>query len=369
ACIAPADPQAAAALAWMDSALDHAGGEGTYGEMFWAAVESAAFVLADPLELIRIGLAMIPPACAISRVIREVVWCWQHGIRYDDARERVTRTYWNEQPCNAIPNHGFTVAGWLYGKDFGDRLCKAVNCGFDTDCTGATLGALLGILGGTRGIPKEWSAPIGTDIVLHEFTGDCGVPRTLADLTDRTVALGKRMATLNGNTTVFGRTTRLPDELLSLLYRNEKASAALAQDVRAGSAVDGEAELFLHYSGDPVLYPGIARRMSLSCRLRGVAVQPELALLEGPAEWQTAPVAGSVPPAWDVIAPEYDTAQQLRATVVLNGTTYRASYTVLSPAEAQGYPNGVQSTAWQPPMHATPTSGKRVEIAFGSPDA
>ena len=31
ACISPADPQTAASLAWMDSVMDHAGGEGTYG--------------------------------------------------------------------------------------------------------------------------------------------------------------------------------------------------------------------------------------------------------------------------------------------------------------------------------------------------
>ncbi len=365
ACIAPADPQTAASLAWMDSALDHAGGEGTYGEMFWAAVESAGFVLSDPLELIRIGLAMIPPACAISRVIREVVWCWQHGIRYDDARERVTRIYWNEQPCNAIPNHGYTVAGWLYGQDFGDRLCKAVNCGFDTDCTGATLGALLGILGGTGGIPRQWSDPIGAEIVLHEFTGDCGVPRSLGDLTDRTVALARRLAEINGGPTAFGAAASLPADLRTSLYRNEKAFAALAQDVRCGSAVDRDLELFLHYHGDPVLYPGIARRMSLTCRLHGVEVQPELALLEGPVGWQAEPVDVGDGLAWDVTPPAYEQAVQLKITVSVQGAAYNAAFTVLSPNEAQGYPNGVQSTVWQPGMAAVPASGKRVEISFG----
>ena len=62
ACMAPADPQRAAALAWMDAAMDHAGGEGMWGEMFWAAVESAAFVVDDPKALIGIGLHMIPPS-------------------------------------------------------------------------------------------------------------------------------------------------------------------------------------------------------------------------------------------------------------------------------------------------------------------
>jgi len=73
ACLAPGDPQLAAELAWMDSALDHAGGEGTCGEMFWSAVESAAFVMGDPRALIQIGLAMIPLASRISRVGRVTV--------------------------------------------------------------------------------------------------------------------------------------------------------------------------------------------------------------------------------------------------------------------------------------------------------
>jgi hypothetical protein len=343
--------------------MDHAGGEGTYGEMFWSAVESAAFVLDDPLELIRIGLAMIPPACAISRVIREVVWCWRHGIRYDDCRERVTRIYWTEQPCNALPNHGYTVAGWLYGQDFGDKLCKAVNCGFDTDCTGATLGALLGILGGTRGIPARWSAPIGTEIVLHEFTGDCGVPRSLEDLTARTVALAARWAALKGEGVTFGKASRRPADLLSRLYRNEQAFAALAQDVRCGSAVDGDAELFLHYNGDPVLYAGIARRMRVTCRIQGRVVQVEGATLTGPEGWKIEPVAG-VAAAWDVTADARETPALLEASVTVAGCGYRASYTVLSPTQAQGYPNGVQSTIWQPGMVARPASGKRAEISF-----
>jgi ADP-ribosylation/crystallin J1 len=39
------------------------------------------------------------------------------------------------------------VLGLLAGEgDFGKSLCIAVNCGNDTDCTGATLGAPLGIL-------------------------------------------------------------------------------------------------------------------------------------------------------------------------------------------------------------------------------
>jgi hypothetical protein len=111
ACVAPGDPQLAASLAWMDSAMDHAGGEGTYGEMFWAAVESAAFVLSDPHTLIRIGLSMIPVWCRISRVIREAVWCYDNGVPWQEARERILFNFGHNQPCHAVQNHGFHRAG------------------------------------------------------------------------------------------------------------------------------------------------------------------------------------------------------------------------------------------------------------------
>ncbi len=281
ACISPADPQTAAYLAWLDSTMDHAGGEGMHGEMFWAAVESAAFVISDPIELIRIGLAMIPPACDISRVIREAVWCWRHGVRYDDACERITRIYWNEQPCNAIPNHGFTILGWLYGDDFGDKLCKAVNCGFDTDCTGATLGSVLGIIGGAKSILKKWSEPIGPDVVLHEFTVDCGLPKDVDELTDRTIGLAEQFAQRDDGIAAFGDKTSCPQNLLGLLHRSEKAHEALRRDIRCAVAASGDLDIYLHFNGDPVLHPDISRRMHVTCRRRDEIV-PAAVRIEGP---------------------------------------------------------------------------------------
>jgi len=359
ACTAPADPQTAAALAWSDSALDHAGGEGMWGEMFWAAVESAAFVLNDPLELIRIGLAMIPPACLISRVIREAVWCWANDIPYGDVRERLKHIYYHEQPCNAVLNHGFIVIGWLYGNDFGDRLCKAVNCGFDTDCTGATLGSLLGILGGTHAISERWSDPIGKDIVLHEFTVDCGVPKTLDELTERTASLATKAAEQGDGVVAFGESTEVPPDLLSILYRNEKAIGAMRQDVRCGVAADADLHIFLHYNGDPVLYPDIVRRMHVTCLENGKPV-PLKATIEGPDKWKIRPVRGSRPPAFEITAPATDRAEELRVTVVCDETTGRAAFTVLSPHDAQGFPNITQSTQWSPGMKVKSCSGRTI---------
>jgi len=337
ACVCPADPQRAAALAWMDSCMDHAGGEGMYSEMFWAAAESAAFVLDDPAELIRIGLGMIPPACGISRVVREALWCHENGLRWSEARERIASTFGHAQPCNAVPNHGFIVLGWLYGEDFGERLCKAVNCGYDTDCTGATLGALLGILGGTASIPERWSEPVGTSIKLHPFTAECRAPRTLAELTDRTVVLAEESVQYSDRT-AFGARTSLPHGARSLLHRNDEACGCLQEDVRSAVAADDELDIIFYYDGDPVLYPHVSRAFDVECRRLGFPVEVELEL-ELPHGWELLDedLAG-VEARFVVEADQVADHNTVGVTVYFEGRTYRADFTVLGPDAARGYP-------------------------------
>jgi ADP-ribosylglycohydrolase len=337
ACVAPADPQRAAALAWMDSAMDHAGGEGMWGEMFWAAVESAAFVLSDPLVLIHIGLAMIPPSCSIARVIREAVWLREHGRRWAEARERIVQVYGHAQPCHAVQNHGFIILGWLYGGDFGDQLCKAVNCGYDTDCTGATLGALLGILGGTAAIPRRWSEPVGKSIVLHRFTRGLNAPAGLDELTARTAALAERLLTPEGTAVSFASRTALPDDLVSCLFCNEKAAAAVQQDLRAAVARDREAEITLHYHGEPVLRPGVARRVTVTCRQGGRPVPAPQVELKVPPGWGMR--AGEMAAEFWVTPAGFDGAEKLAVRAAMGGQTYAAHFTVLSPEAGTGFPS------------------------------
>ena len=67
-------------------------------------------------------------------------------------------------------------------------MITAINCGDDTDCTGATVGATMGILYGTAGIPEDWSQYIGNDIVTISLAkGNNGktLPANCTELTDR----------------------------------------------------------------------------------------------------------------------------------------------------------------------------------------
>ena len=329
ACLHACDPQAASRMAWKDSALDHAGGEGMWGEMFWAAVEAAAFVESDPMVLIHLGLGMIPLASHVARSIREAVWCRENRLPLGDARERIAARFGHIQPCNAVPNHGFTILGWLYGRDFGDRLCKAVNCGYDTDCTGATLGSLLGILGGSEGIPPKWLEPIGTEIVLHKFTRGFKAPATIEELTDRTVALAEKAAVAKDEI-AFGAKTRLPDDVLTRLFRSDLAAEARAQDIHAGVEVCGGRQVALHYGGEPVLRPGIGKVVSVTVDGREAPVE-----LTVPAGW----TAERLGPARFRLSSAGPVADRNHVTVNAAGVG-AVPFAMLGPGEAKGFAAG-----------------------------
>jgi len=288
ACVAPGDPQLAASLAWMDSSMDHTGGEGGWGEMFWAAVESAAFVINDAKTLIEIGLSMIPISSHIARCIKEAVRCYEDGISWGEARERIATLFGHHNACNAIPNHGFTIIGWLYGKDFGDKLCKAVNCGYDTDCTGATLGALLGILYGASNIPEEWKKPVGDAITPVPLTITEGLPLTITDLTSRTQQVAEKLISERSQTTIFAEETSIPDNILSLLFDNERVRPLLTFDPHCSVEQSDDLQVVFHYGGEPVLYPNIRRTYEISLMKDWKPVDVTTAKIEikAPDSWE-----------------------------------------------------------------------------------
>jgi len=169
-------------------------GEGTYAAAFVAAMQSAAFVVRDLRKCIEIGLSEIPADSRLADSIRLVMECYDSGKTSREARDTVLARNadigdgWFEAPSNVA----YTILGLLYGEgDFKRSMIEALNCGDDTDCTGATVGATMGILYGTAGVPKDWSAHIGDDIVTISIdrSSVCRhVPETCTELTDRVVA-------------------------------------------------------------------------------------------------------------------------------------------------------------------------------------
>ena len=97
-------------------------------------------------------------------------------------------------------NMGIVAIGLLYGEgDFAKSICTAVNCGEDTDCTGATAGSIFGILHGMDAIPESWKAPIGKNIRTACLNlGELGyfgnqLPADIDNLTSRTEQAARRV--------------------------------------------------------------------------------------------------------------------------------------------------------------------------------
>lgn len=222
ACVCPGNPQQAARYAYEDAILDHGNGEGTYAEVFCAALEAAAFVETDLRKLIDIGLSFIPPDCGVAKAVRCARQCQGEGKTWQEARDEVLRlyrgsTFFHIPACISdedrkkgfdqgqlgwdVPsNLGMLVIGLLYGEgDFAQSVCIAVNCGEDTDCTGATVGSIFGILHGITAIPEKWITPIGRKIKTACLNlGELGyfgnqLPQDVDDMTRRTERIARQV--------------------------------------------------------------------------------------------------------------------------------------------------------------------------------
>lgn len=209
ACLCPGLPDLAVHYAYEDAVVDHSE-DGLYGELFCAALESAAFVESDRNKLIEIGLSYIPDNCLVAKSVRLAMECHKSGISWKEARIRMmnevpgtfglqshniednTENFPTTPLANDAPNNiGLMMIGWLYGEsDFGKSLCIAVNCGEDADCTAGTLGAIMGIIHGNNNLPSKWTSPIGGIIntlcinpTKEYMLG--GIPKTVEELSDR----------------------------------------------------------------------------------------------------------------------------------------------------------------------------------------
>jgi len=186
ACLYPGRPDKAVQYAFEDASVDHGYGEGTFAALFIAAMESAAFLTSDINVLLKIGLSKIPEDCRIARSVKMVMDAYEKGTGWKETREMLvqdsTDLGWFQAPANI----GFTMLGLIYGEgDFKKSMILALNCGDDSDCTGATLGSLMGIMYGQSIIPQDWREHIGDKIVtMSLLQGHNIYPGSCTELTN-----------------------------------------------------------------------------------------------------------------------------------------------------------------------------------------
>jgi len=192
ACLAPGQPALAAAYAYEDACVDHAD-EGIWGEVFLSALQSAAFVQSDAAILLRDALDTLPAESRVRRAVADTQTWWQEKRDWRAVRALILQHHGHENFTDAPMNIAFSVLGWLASEgDFSRAICIATNCGKDTDCTAATVGALMGIID-PNSIDEKWLAPIGRDLVLSPGIRELDAPATLDAFTDLVLNLRERL--------------------------------------------------------------------------------------------------------------------------------------------------------------------------------
>ena len=170
--INPGDPETAADMAWRDASVSHIK-NGIYGEMFVAAMLAQTAVEDDIEKILEAGLSQIPETSRLYAAIIQVIKDYHAGVSYEECWQKISAAY-NEHTlhgwCHTISNAMIVAAGLLYGGgDFGKSICLAVQSGFDTDCNGATVGSIMGMRNGTKGIDPYWTSPVHDELETSIF--------------------------------------------------------------------------------------------------------------------------------------------------------------------------------------------------------
>lgn len=162
--VSPGNPDLAASLAYNDASLSHVK-NGIYGEMFVSAMISAAFATNSVEEIIEIGLSTIPRRSRLAEAVRDVL-AWSK--KYDDWRDtwrKIFEKYGRYHFVHTINNAAIVVMGLLYGRgDYEKSITISVMAGLDTDCNGATVGSIMGVILGAKNLPEKWIKPLNDTV-------------------------------------------------------------------------------------------------------------------------------------------------------------------------------------------------------------
>lgn len=183
------NPSRAIKMAWEDAIITHIK-NGIYGEIWVAVLISMAPFFNNPLSLVENSLNFIPVKSRLRKELEEILSLYKRGIKYEDVVENLHEK-WNEKDshhwCHVISNAKIVCIGLLWGEDdFVNSVTKAVMCGFDTDCNGATVGSVIGIKNGFKKIPSRWIS-VFNDIISTGISGYSKLK--ISDLASRTLKI------------------------------------------------------------------------------------------------------------------------------------------------------------------------------------
>lgn len=182
----PGRPDLAARAAWRDGWLSHRA-NGLYGEIWVAALISAALVSNDAESAFLSSLDFVPRRSRLAAELTSVHQDWRSGQTPDDLVRSVHRRHRGMNPVHTINNAGIIAAAVLSSENDFDRAVATSIAGcLDTDSNTATVGSVMGAIVGTAGIAGRWTEPFA-DTLRSDVQGFDGV--SVQSIADRFVAL------------------------------------------------------------------------------------------------------------------------------------------------------------------------------------
>lgn len=144
-------------------------------------------------KIIEIGKEQIPAGLKLRTGIEDAIRWFDEKPEFDYLFDKIMKKYKSDNFTDVKVNFPIMVAGLLLGNgDFSKSICDAVNFGEDTDCTGATVGSILGIMN-PDGIPEKWLAPIGRNMVLSPGIVGITPPPTIDAFSDMICEMSKHI--------------------------------------------------------------------------------------------------------------------------------------------------------------------------------
>lgn len=144
----------------------------------YGAMYAAAFFESDVNKLIDIGTAALPVGSRFTETVEDMKALYQkYPNDWKKARAEMAQKYYIDENIdtrtiwNAVLNGAAGILALLYGQgDFQYTLDLSCAMGFDADNQAATMAGLLGVVLGTKGLPKELLYPIeGWDKPFNDF--------------------------------------------------------------------------------------------------------------------------------------------------------------------------------------------------------
>lgn len=170
--INPGDPKKAAYMAWKDASVSHVK-NGLYTSMLIAAITAAASCCSSIKQAINYGLYQIPTTCRTYKAVTKIIKQHEDNVSQEQCFADIHKEYDEHSGydwCHAISNTCIVIASLLYGnEDFSKTICLSVETGFDTDCNGATVGSIVGMLKGIGHISNKWTKPINNKLDTSIF--------------------------------------------------------------------------------------------------------------------------------------------------------------------------------------------------------